>query len=352
MSGSVSTRPLASSYAEWLRAKDDDWLAELLGARPDVARPAPPDVATLAGRLLGQVSTSRALDHLNAGELQVVEAMLLLPSPVSRTELGTGLVGVPADDLGRSIERLIGLGLVWGSQDALHVVEGVRLLVNYPCGLGRTLGELTGAPDADPAPLLAAVQELSPDERALVDRLATGPAQGLLPEDWTADEHSPGTISRLLRRGILVRINDFTVELPREVGLAVRGAAPFGPARLRPEPRAGRVQTATLAKLTVGAVLGLLQNVEDLLTALDRDHAAVLRSGGIGIREHRRLARSAHVDEPTAGVLLEISLAAELIGIASDGEHWLPTRLFDVWLDQPLANRWAVLARAWLHAGR
>ncbi|MGI8627911.1 MAG: helicase C-terminal domain-containing protein, partial [Geodermatophilaceae bacterium] len=352
MSSSVSMRPLASSYAEWLRAKDDDWLGELLGARPDVARPGPPDVGTLAGRLLGQVSISRALDQLDAGVLQVVEAMLLLPSPVSLSELGTELVDVPADHLGRSVERLSRLGLVWGSPEALHLVEGVRLLVHYPCGLGRTLGELSGAPDADPEPLLGAVQGLTPDERALVERLAAGPPQGLLPEGWTADEHPPGTISRLLRRGILVRINDSTVELPREIGLAVRGAAPFGPARLRPEPRAGRVEAAALAKLTVGAVLGLLQNVEDLLTALDRDHAGVLRSGGIGIREHRRLARAAHVDEPTAGVLLEISLAAELIGIGSDGEHWLPTRRFDVWLNQPLADRWVLLALAWLGADR
>jgi len=352
MSPSVSTRPVASSYAEWLRAQDDDWLSELLRARPDVARPAPPDVGTLAGRLGGQVSISRALDQLDAGVLQVVEAMLLLPSPIALTELSTALVGVPADNLGHSVERLSRLGLVWGPEDVLHLVEGVRLLVSYPCALGRTLAELTGNPEPDSGALLGALQDLATDERALVERLAAGPPQGRLPDGWTADEHPPGAISRLLRRGILVRINDSTVELPREIGLAVRGAAPLGLARLRPAPGAGRVEAATLAKLTVGAVLGLLQSVEDLLTALDRDHAGVLRSGGIGIREHRRLARAAHVDEPTAGVLLEISLAAELIGIASDGEHWLPTRMFDVWLDQALADRWVRLAQAWLGANR
>lgn len=352
MSASVSTRPLALSYTEWLRAQDDDWLSELLRARPDVARPAPPDVATLAGRLIGQVSISRALDQLDAGVLQVVEAMLLLPAPIALSDLGSRLVGVPAGDLDRSMEQLTGLGLVWGTEGALHLLEGTRLSVSYPCALGRPLAELTRDPDADPTSLAESLSNLAADERALVHRLAAGPPQGRLPESWGADEHPPGTISRLLRRGILVRVSDSTVELPREIGLAVRGTAPFGAPRLRPVPAAGQVESETLDKLTAGAVLGVLQNVEDLLTALDLDHAGVLRSGGLGVREHRRLARAAHVDEPSAAVLLEISLAAEFIGIASDGEHWLPTRMLDVWLAQPLADRWATLVRAWLGSSR
>ncbi|MDQ3733110.1 MAG: helicase C-terminal domain-containing protein [Actinomycetota bacterium] len=348
----AATRTPTSSFTEWLRAKDDGWLGELLRARPDVARPGPPDFATLAGRLSGQVSISRALDQLDAGVLQVVEALLLLPSPVALTDITAGLIGLPSADLARAIDELIGLGLVWGAEDELRLVEGIRLLVSHPSSLGRPLVELTGSPDADADALVASLAELPADERALVDRLAAGPPLGMLPEGWTADEDPPGTISRLLRRGILARINDSTVELPREIGLAVRREMPFGPARLRPEPSPGRIEAATLTKLTVGTVVGVLQHLEDLLAALDVEPAAVLRSGGIGIREHRRLARAAHVDEPIAALLLELALAAELIGIASDGEHWLPTRMLDVWLTQPLADRWVTLARAWLGVRR
>ncbi|CAN5285073.1 helicase-associated domain-containing protein [soil metagenome] len=352
MSASVSARPVAASYAEWLRAQDDDWLSDLLRARPDVARPAPPDIATLAGRLVGQVSISRALDQLDAGVLQVVEAMLLLPSPVGSSELADRLPELPADDVAAGIDRLCELGLVWGTEEGLHLVEGTGLLVSYPCGLGRPLADLIGTAAANPEDLVASLPDLAADERALVYRLAAGPPQGRLPDDWTADEEPLGTIARMLARGLLVRINDTTVELPSEIGLAVRGNAPFGAARLRPDPGAGQVEVATLDKLTAGAVLGVLRNVEDLLAALDLDHAGILRSGGIGVREHRRLARAANVDEPTAAVLLEIALAAELIGIAGDGEYWLPSRMFDVWLEQPLADRWTTLAMAWLGAAR
>jgi len=352
MPSSVSTRPVASSYTEWLRAQEDDWLSELLRSRPDVARPTPPDVSTLAGRLGGQVSISRALDQLDAGVLQILEAMLLLPTPIAMEELTAQLVGFPTDSVAQSIDRLTRSGLVWGAPDALHLVHGARHLVSHPCGLGRPLSELTGIADADPEPLVLALPDLSADERALVDRLAAGPPQGRLPEQWSDTEEPTGTIGRLLGRGILIRINDSTVELPREIGVAVRGLARFGAPRTRPAPAAGQIDSATLDKLTAGAVLGALQNVEDLLAALDLDHAGVLRSGGLGVREHRRLARAAHVDEPTAAVLLEICLAAELVGISGDGEHWLPTRRFEVWLDQSMADRWTTLATAWLGAGR
>ncbi len=352
MSVPVSTSPTATSYVGWLRAQDDEWLSELIRLRPDVARPSPSDLATLAGRLIGQVSISRALDQLDAGVLQVIEALLVLPNPVAAKQLRSSFTGPSSSDLSRSIEQLFRLGLVWGTDDALHVLEGVRPLISYPCGLGRPWLELTGRPEPDAGFFAAALAGLTTSERALAARLSEGPPLGTLPGGWDPNEEPPGTINRLVQRSILFRINESTVELPREFGLALRGDAPFGAVRPRPVPAAGRIEPAALTKLTVGAVLGVLQHVEDLLTALDLDHAGVLRSGGIGVRDHRRLAKAAHVDEPTAALLLELALAAELIGITGDGEHWLPTRMFDAWLTQPLADRWATLARAWLSTNR
>ncbi|MEJ7702490.1 MAG: hypothetical protein WKF47_01875 [Geodermatophilaceae bacterium] len=41
-------------------------------------------------------------------------------------------------------------------------------------------------------------------------------------------------VRRLLVHGLLVAIGPETVELPREVGLGLRGSAPLGPSRLSP----------------------------------------------------------------------------------------------------------------------
>ena len=110
----------------------------------------------------------------------------------------------------------------------------------------------------------------------------------------------------LLAHGLLVGIDSDTVELPREVGLLVRGDEPLGPPRLRPPeatPREVGPDTADAAG--AGQVLTALRLVETLLEAYALEPPVELRSGGLGVRELRRTAKVVDADEPTAAALLE-----------------------------------------------
>jgi hypothetical protein len=74
----------------------------------------------------------------------------------------------------------------------------------------------------------------------------------------------------------------------------------------------------------------------------------VLRSGGLGVRDLRRLATALEVDEETAALAVELAQAAGLV--ADDGAAdpvWLPTPAFDEWADGTTGERWADLAAAW-----
>ncbi|MGC1208616.1 MAG: hypothetical protein WA880_11735, partial [Ornithinimicrobium sp.] len=51
--------PVARSLADDLRHRSDEDLALLLAARPDLARPAPNDITTLAARANTRASTER-----------------------------------------------------------------------------------------------------------------------------------------------------------------------------------------------------------------------------------------------------------------------------------------------------
>ena len=108
----------------------------------------------------------------------------------------------------------------------------LAVLGPYPAGLGSP-GTLT----VDAA--AAAVQDLEPAARGLLDRLATGIPRG------TTDSRS--TISKavatLITDGLLRRVDPVTVELPREVGLALRGDEPLGPIHVEP-PRTPPSNTA------------------------------------------------------------------------------------------------------------
>jgi hypothetical protein len=103
-----------------------------------------------------------------------------------------------------------------------------------------------------------------------------------------------------------------------------------------------------------------VRHTEALLAALDAEPAPVLRSGGVGVRELRRLAKSAGLDEALAGLLLEVASAAGLagelevtvpsiaIGRATVDRQILPTPRYDAWRVASIARRWTDLAAAWL----
>src|ERR687890_15037 len=229
--GTTAIRPPApATLASWLRTRSDEQLAALLATRPDVARPAPSDVVALASRLAVPVSVDRALDELDAGTLQVLDVVLLADSDgVDAADLPAALPAVPDDVLQGAVDRLATRALLWGD-DVLHAPEPVRRAVRHPAGLGRRASELRLTL---PTHLPKALAELPAEEREVLERLAGDRPVGHLPD---TDGGATSPARRLLQRGLLARIDALNVELPREMGLQLRGSLPYGPPRVRPEP--------------------------------------------------------------------------------------------------------------------
>jgi hypothetical protein len=219
----------------------------------------------------------------------------------------------------------------------------VRRSVRHPAGLGRPASELRLQLPRD---LRAALAELSPEEREVLDRLAGGRPVGHLPDGPADGARTPAR--RLLQRGLLARIDALNVELPRELGLLLRGDIPYGPPRLRPDPATVPRPVATLERQAAGAALESVGRIGELLTLLEEEPAGLLRSGGVGVRDQKRLARELHVGEPEAAWLLELAYAAGLLDVGGPHrDEWLPTRGYDIWREQDLPDRWAVLAAGW-----
>jgi hypothetical protein len=333
-----------ATLAAWLRTRSDEQLSALLVARPDVARPAPSDVVALASRLAVPVSVDRALDELDAATLQVLDVVLLAATDgVTPEALLAALPDLPADIVTASIERLTARALLWGDE-LLRAPDPVRRAVRHPAGLGRRATELRLQLPAD---LPAALAELDDEERAVLERLAGERPVGHLPDGPADGVRTPAR--RLLQRGLLARIDALNVELPREIGLQLRGDHPFGPPRLRPEPPVAAHEQGSVDRRAAGAALESVGKVGELLGILEEEPAGLLRSGGVGVRDQKRLARVLHVGEPEAAWLLELAHAAGLLDVGGPHrDEWLPTRTYDIWREQDLPDRWAALAAGWL----
>jgi Helicase conserved C-terminal domain/WYL domain len=336
-----------ATLAAWLRTRTDEQLGALLVARPDVARPAPSDVVGLATRLAVPVSVDRALDELDAATLQVLDAVLLAPTDgVARQELPGLLPDVPAEVVDAAVATLTTRALLWGD-DELHAPEPVRRAVRYPAGLGRRAADLRVPLPRD---LPAVLADLAPDERTVLERLSGDRPVGHLP-DGSAGPHSPAR--RLLQAGLLARIDAVNVELPREIGLALRGDRPLGPPKLRSEPQVSERDPAVVDRQAAGAALEVVGRVTDVLGALEEEPAGLLRSGGLGVRDQKRLAKELHVGEADVAFLVEVAHAAGLLDVGgAQRDEWLPTRGYDLWREQDLPDRWAALACGWLTSPR
>jgi hypothetical protein len=334
------------TLADHLRALPDDGLAALIRLRPDLVVPVPADLSALAVRAQSRLSVARALDGLDRFTLEVLDAIRYLADP--STDAVLALVaqgGVDAGQVRPALARLRERALVYGPDNALHVVAAIAEVTPYPAGLGRSAADLGGdAADlaSDPARLRRTVLSAPPPARAALERLAGGPPLGAIAPPLAED--SP--IRWLLDHHLLIEVAEDTVELPREVALVLRrDGGPLGP--LHPDPPEVDAPLRQGAdRAGAGQALEAVRHTEALLAAVAADPPAELRTGGLGVRDLRRLARAAGVGETEAAVLLETTYWAGLLG--EDEPGYLPTVAYDGWLASPVATRWRTLAAAWL----
>ncbi|MFJ8545342.1 helicase C-terminal domain-containing protein [Streptomyces sp. NPDC093586] len=378
------------SLAEALRARDDVSLAALLRSRPDLITPVPTDLTQLATRAGTRASVVRALERLDRFTLQTAEALAVASDPATYTELLGLMAGDDGDPavtgaLPRAVALLREQALVWGGDDRLRLVRTARELLApspqhpSPTGLGPTVREAAagmspgrvqeiltalGLPSThDSVTALAELGALFTDRERMSDLLAELPAGSLEVLDrlvWGPPygqvTHDPAPhLRRLLDRGLLLPTAPGTVVLPREVALHLRA----GRAHRTPEPvpppveavatHPPRVVDATAA----GQALAALATVEELLKDWHEGGPAVLRAGGLSVRDLKRTAVALDVPEPVAAFWAELAYAAGLL--ASDGEadeRYAATPAYDEWRELPAAERWARLAGAWLTATR
>lgn len=337
----------------WLAQLPDERLIRLLELRPDLTQPPPGTIAALAARATSRQSVKAATDGLDFLRLAVLDALLVLhadTTAVPSTKLFE-LLGARADEnaIIVAVDDLRARALVWGDDEVRVAAEAASGLPWYP---GQAVVETAehGADDIEQK-----LAGLDTAQRELLERLLEGSPVG------RTRDAAPGTpadrpVQRLLAAGLLRQVDDDTVILPRLVGQVLRGEA-TGPTEMNPpDPVTTSTGPSDVDAVAAGAAIDLLREVDVVLEALSAAPVPELRSGGLGVRDLKRLVKATGIDERRLGLILEVALGAGLIAAGmpepdpGDGTStfWAPTVAGDRFTESPTAARWHLLASTWL----
>lgn len=414
--------PSPVALIKHLRSLSDVQLSELLREHWLICQPPlPTSFEELAAELVRRiVRDHRSTVELNRFEEELCDALLILgANPISIGDLHRRL-GPDSDPeaLTRAIDRFLTLGLVWGSNDALYYAEAYvnpeqanhklaglgapikKSLSAYPPDRLSMIAENLGLPKrdadlvesiahifADPGTVQQMIDNCSADQQRVLDRLANGGR----PDLWLSPKHvrygenelleelgiADGweVLRPLINGGLLVVVTELApldfdadrlhLQLPREVGMAIREASPFGTLHPNiPELEVVEVdQTeadaagARQAWLAIAGMTRLLDHcAEDPPTNArwrwrpyqhePTDHQ------GIDDDELDHLCAGVGLEEDMVVLLLEIAHWAGLLAMTPDEAIWLPTPEYETWRSAPAPKQWLTLADAWLHMDR
>ncbi len=346
-----------STFTEHLRALEPEALAQLLGARPDLATPPPGTLRALAARATTRASIDRALSEVDAAVLALLEAVVALDAHGRQTQTpGPGLDELSTAlglDAAPAIAQARRRGLVWGGARLRPAPGLADALGPHPSGLGPGLtpSDDPEAPDvSDPDVVDRLLDEAPVGARSVLDALTWGPPVGRAPAEPGAARTA---VVWLLRNRLLVRGDAHHVLLPREVALALRRGRTVATAPTPPTVEAVPVDPAALDAGAVHEALEAVRLVAEVIASWGAHPPLVLRSGGLGSRELRRLATELETSQGRTALVVEVAGAAGLVvDDAEDPPSFAPTSSVDEWLLLPVAEQWVRLAQAWLDSER
>jgi hypothetical protein len=403
---------LIRALSKELEARSDDSLRALFAARPDLISPNVPDFAALAARASARVSVQRALERLNRPQMQVLETLhLCTNTDTAHSASAAGLKKLIHGAALSAIERILhsleelalvhraepphGVALPAGVRQRFYLPVGsLRDVVGiYPAGLGRSYTELvrlqpafaqrvvqlvgelhhSGAaihPATTPMEAALALQHWTATPEALDQILATAPerttallarfgnwAMGAVPQAQRRasvlnEGADVGPDDWLLARGLLVPLDAAHVELPHSVGISLRGGAVIEDFTLTPPvPRLGQTTAALRRNAALGAIAETLRLTGEVLHSVREQPLVTLRSGGVGVREMKRLADSLRIELNRAGLLVELCALAGLIRLDVDSSAWVQPEQLE-WLTLPRQEQWLWLVNAWMASER
>jgi len=366
---------VTSTLSGWLATRTRDELAAILARRPETVHTR--HLGEVAARLQAPYAIENVLRELPKPCLELLETLVVFGSDgIDRATLA-GLVGVAVDDdtFTASVDVLALWVLAWEAEDGLvHTPGALRTVLPRPLGLGppvvdlltlRTVDDLRSRAatlgltvPSGKAEIVAALCDFYADAdavRGLYDAAPSAQRELLAEAAWRGPVlryegaffytgRPDPAISWLLTHGLAIA--DWQqIVVPREVALAVRGTGWHPTLTGQPVVATAPVERVDVERAATAAANATVEHVAAVVEACATAALPVLKTGGVGVRELRRLGKAADVSDQL--VRLALALASQAGLVDTGGPELLPTPEFDDWLSADPADRLAVLVRSW-----
>ncbi|MBP2322446.1 hypothetical protein JOF56_002831 [Kibdelosporangium banguiense] len=362
---------LDQGFAQYLLGLSETALADVLRRRLDVCLPPEPqDALQLAHRLLHRGSVAFVFAELDHDALVVAQAVQVLAGHATRDAV-IELLNADPVLLHAALRELTDLGLAWPYEGTYYIAPALAGSWSAPLGLGSSIHRLVADWHADRCRELAAslglktdrvsraklidrigelmsdsaevgnrVAKLSAGARTLLDRLCVESPRVHF------DPAGRSIVTELLMRGLLVQIDYRVAELPAEIGMALSPPGSRFKLTGPPSQYVIAVDPVVLGNAGAAAAHETLTAVTSMLDDAERTPIAQVKSGGVGVREQKRLAKALRCTESDVALWIDLAFSAELLAADRDG-LLVPTEHFDSWRDLDQGSRWLILADAW-----
>jgi|GEM_PF-346772 hypothetical protein len=345
MTKANSANPPALDFGEWLRSLNDSSLKEILTNRPDTTHPLPPGIGSLAARLKLRASIRRAIQHLNASDIAVLEVAAGRGGeiqPVTYPDLVADIADAIPDSVTRSsVHRLLNHALIFGSTDSFQIAPEVMVALPQQWSVWESS-------HYNSEELASLVADITEQQRQILQTLADSGGTGIS-KDAAVDADPSRPIPQLIARKLLHRVDATTVRLPAAVRAVVLGhtapVIPLAPHKVAQHP------PVEVEKLATANALEAVRLVRSFIEYAGHSPVPLLKDGAVGVRAQAAIKTALGCDEKTMLRVLAVALAARLVdrGIPENLEDAVlaPTVLAEDFLQAPLANQWALLVHGW-----
>lgn len=363
-------------YQQWLGSLDGGPLTRLLELRSDALLGTPVNsIRELAQRLTSTHSLDAAARLLPEGAIGMLYLLAAL-GPLDRERIGFWAQEGEAhsrEAVDAALAQLTDVGIAFAVDGEYRTVD-LSQLVRFPLGLGRpiaTLFELssdtkirtkvlknlglkaTGSKADNGLTVAAAmtpevirdILDEAPD--AVIDELQSFVEES--PRAMVYFGYASANTEPLvwaMDRGLLYRLDYTQVEMPREVGVALLGERWRPPLDLTPPPvSAASASAADVEQEAAHALDRLVHTAAVLLAEVDARPPALLKAGGVGVRDVRALAKTMGCDEKLIALLLNVAATAGLLTTA--GGTVSLTEAYERWRREPRHTQAVELVTAW-----